>query len=203
MEKSIAKWISMFFHPLLIPTYFVLLLFNIDLFLFEIMSLKGKLLLLSLVFSVSYIMPVLFVFFYIRMGWVKSFYMEGKQERLLPIITVGTFIYATSLLLEELSLSLLIRYFLMNMTMLSLLVLLITNYWKISLHTVGIGSLLGFLIGMSINYKINILPILYPLILVAGMVGFARLKLKAHNAMQVYAGYIIGFVAMFGIFMMV
>jgi membrane-associated phospholipid phosphatase len=38
-------------------------------------------------------------------------------------------------------------------------------------------------------------------VLLSGFVGFARLKLKAHEPMQIYAGYLIGFAVMLTVFL--
>ncbi|MEA3505382.1 MAG: hypothetical protein U9R32_09360 [Bacteroidota bacterium] len=200
MEKLIAKWISFVFHPLLIPTYVLLLLFNLNLFVFDLISYQGKMLLLFLVFLVSYVMPVVIIFFYIKMDWVKSIYMESKEERILPIFTVALFVLGAAFLLKQLNISVIIYLFLSGMSMLSMIVLVITYYWKISLHTVAAGSIAGSFLGLAISYNVSINGLIYALILISGLVGFARLKLKAHNAMQVYAGYIVGFLFMFFLF---
>jgi hypothetical protein len=76
---------------------------------------------------------------------------------------------------------------------------------KISLHTVGMGGLVGMLTitmglfganGIAIGgVTVGLGLMLLAGVLLAGMVGTARLALGAHDSVQVYSGYIVGFVA--------
>jgi hypothetical protein len=68
---------------------------------------------------------------------------------------------------------------------------------KISLHTLGISGLIGFLIYYSYYYKINLIPILALLFVLGGLVASARLRLRAHQLNEVILGSIVGFTAQF------
>jgi hypothetical protein len=70
--------------------------------------------------------------------------------------------------------------------------LIITLRWKISIHMLGIGGLIGAIIGISHRFQFDHSLLLIALILFAGLIGFARLKTKSHNYRQVYAGFILG-----------
>ncbi len=74
-------------------------------------------------------------------------------------------------------------------------VAVISLYWKISAHAVGISGMLGALIGIAIKYGNTELffPILI-IVLVMGLLISARLHLNAHTPLQVIAGSILGFV---------
>lgn len=67
----------------------------------------------------------------------------------------------------------------------TLIVLLITFYWKISVHAAGLA---GPLAGLTFYFGPSIF-ILYPLIII---VGIARVILKRHTPMQVLAGSLLG-----------
>ena len=69
---------------------------------------------------------------------------------------------------------------------------LVTLKWKISAHMIGIGGLTGVMIGLSQRFSIDHFWIILFLILTSGLIGFARLKIKAHTYQQVYAGFILG-----------
>ena len=118
--------------------------------------------------------------------------MEIREERQLP------FIFS--------SLSYGFGYFLGNMlplphpvklmfigANLSIVFALIINLkWKISVHMIGIGGVLGAIIGLSYRLLIDLRFEITLLILCAGFIAYARLKLKAHNPAQVYAGLLLG-----------
>ncbi|MCK4288907.1 MAG: hypothetical protein KAW86_06865, partial [Bacteroidales bacterium] len=77
-------------------------------------------------------------------------------------------------------------------TFLLIITLIINFFWKISIHMIGIGGMLGTLIGLSFLWMIDIPFLIILLILCSGITGFARLKLNAHNPAQVYTGFVIG-----------
>ncbi len=76
---------------------------------------------------------------------------------------------------------------------------LINIRWKISLHMIGIGGLLGLLSALAYLYGLHINWILMTTILLAGIIGTARLYLNEHNPSQVYSGFMMGYVLNFGI----
>ena len=77
----------------------------------------------------------------------------------------------------------------------------ITFFWKISIHSLGMGGASGFMLILAILYPDG--PVHYLLILTvifSGFVMMARLRLNAHSPAQVYWGYFLG---LFVSFMMV
>jgi membrane-associated phospholipid phosphatase len=67
----------------------------------------------------------------------------------------------------------------------TLLVLLITAWWKVSVHTTAAS---GPLIALTYRFGYLVLPF-YTIIL---LVGLSRLTLKKHTVMQVIVGMLIG-----------
>ena len=74
-----------------------------------------------------------------------------------------------------------------------LITLLITIRFKISIHMVGMGGLMALIIFISFYLKVNLSFYLILAVLIAGITGTARLQLKAHNPVEVYSGFILGF----------
>ena len=79
--------------------------------------------------------------------------------------------------------------------------LIVSFYWKISMHMIGVGGMLGALIGVSLAAYVDTALYVILTALICGMVGFARLKLKAHTPAQVYAGFFAGFCLMLILFL--
>jgi hypothetical protein len=70
---------------------------------------------------------------------------------------------------------------------------IITFFWKISVHSLGIGGIVGIL--LIISSMVPESPVNYLLlaaILISGIVLSARLKLQAHTQAQVYVGFLLG-----------
>jgi len=68
---------------------------------------------------------------------------------------------------------------------------IISKYWKISLHLLGIGGLVGVLIALEIIYG-DLQHLIIIFILLSGVLAMARIKEKAHNYLQVYIGFLGG-----------
>ena len=71
------------------------------------------------------------------------------------------------------------------------LAVIISNFWKISLHMLGIGGVFGAFLAFQYLFGGKLFLII-TLLFCAGLVGFARVNENAHNLKQVYLGFIIG-----------
>ena len=67
----------------------------------------------------------------------------------------------------------------------------------------GAGNLLGIIFPLISISTYDLRFVLVTLILVAGIIGAARLILNAHNPREVFTGYLIGFTGQFVAFTIV
>jgi hypothetical protein len=203
MEEKIAKIISVLFHPLLIPTYAMLILINTKNHFILVLPLENRYLALLIVFLTSFLLPSLFMFILLKIGNIKSLQMETQQERVLPLFLTAAFFYGTYYLLKQGPHFALFNIFMLGATLLVIISLLVNYLTKISIHMVAFGGLLGAFTGFAISYNQNYLLLICLIILLAGITGFARLKLKAHNEAQLYSGFGLGVLVMLSLFLFV
>jgi hypothetical protein len=78
-----------------------------------------------------------------------------------------------------------------------LVCMMITLFWKISIHMISIGGTIGLFMAIGFRYEWLLPQIILPLFFLAGIVGYARLRLEAHTPTQVYIGFITGWIVMF------
>jgi len=192
MEGRIAKIITLIFHPLFVPFYMFLILLNINTFFAMMIPVKAKLLLTGLVFLTTIILPLLIVFLLYHWKMVKSFYLESREERVYPLLTVAVFYYITYYLLRSFPISFIFSYYMLGSTFLTILAMIISFYRKISLHMIGIGGLFGLLMGLSINLNLDLTWFVVPAILVSGFLGFARIQSNSHKPSEIYSGFLVG-----------
>jgi membrane-associated phospholipid phosphatase len=64
--------------------------------------------------------------------------------------------------------------------------------WKVSIHMLGMGGIVGTIIGLILRYQIDAIQLVMTLVLLSGIVGYSRLRLDAHTPLQVYVGFILG-----------
>lgn len=65
--------------------------------------------------------------------------------------------------------------------------------WKISIHMIGIGGLIGTFFGLSAFLLVDLRMMIIVFLLIAGLLGTARLTLGAHRPAQIYVGFLAGF----------
>lgn len=197
MEKSIARVISVIFHPLLIPTYIIAVLINLNVFFALVIPAEVKWKIIALVFIASAIFPSLILYGMYRFQLVQDLSMESKEERLYPYIATSIFFFLTYFLIWQLKLSPVYYYCLLGASILSVITLLINLKWKVSAHTVSMGAVIGAFAGLHIVLQINLLWLIAISVLASGITGYARLRSGDHSQAQIYTGYLLGFVVMY------
>ena len=190
-KQAIAQFFSLVFHPLIIPTLGFLLLMNSG-FYFSMMSFEGKKFLLIIIFLSTFLLPVLSLGL---LSFNKHFdaTMSKSTDRVLPLFMSAIYYYLGYYYLGRLDVYPIYRDFLLATILIILMLLLISMKWKISNHMAGIGGLIGAVIALSFRMGINSSMLLCGLIILAGILGTARLILKKHSQLQIYAGFFLGF----------
>ena len=163
----------------------------------------AKLQILGMVFLITFIFPLFMMILFQRIGIIKSLYMKTKEERTLPYLMTIIFFYLTSYLLKQIQISPIFYYFILGATFLIIITLIINFFWKISIHMIGIGGMLGTFMGLSFLWMIDISFLIILLVLCSGITGFARLKLNAHNPAQIYSGFLLGTSFMLFLFLVI
>jgi len=199
MEEKIATIISWILHPMLIPTYALLLIFSQDAFFVMILPGKLKLILTGLIVANTLLLPLIFIWMMRKRGIITSYQMPHRAERTFPFATTALFYFATWIMMNNLGLPGVYYLFVLGGAILIAVAMIINLFWKISIHMVGIGGLTGGFIGLNYQMLINSGPLILILIFLSGLVGFARLKQNTHNEAQVYVGFMVGIAVMSGI----
>ncbi|WP_139314913.1 PAP2 family protein [Saccharicrinis aurantiacus] len=188
---KLAKIISTLFHPLLMPTLGLLVIFSLNSHITYIPFEYRKYITL-VIFVSTFVLPLSIMPLFYQLGVIKSIQMEKPKERIIPLITTSFFFALGYLFLTRFQLPSFIASFYSGTLTAVVCALLITLFWKISIHMVGVGGVVGALLAISLKYGVNTLVMLTFCVFVAGLIGTARLKLNAHNPKQVYAGFALG-----------
>ncbi|SMO87343.1 hypothetical protein SAMN06265379_11132 [Saccharicrinis carchari] len=191
MIKKIASALSVLLHPLLIPTMGLLVIFStqshVTFIPFEYRRLIAIIVLISTCILPLSVMPL-----FLQVGIIKSMHMETPRERLIPLLTTAAFFMLGYFFLKKFQVPAFIAFFYLGTLIAVLLSLFISFFWKISIHMVGIGGLLGALLAMWLKYGVNTQLWMLAILLLAGLLGSSRLILGAHSPKQVYVGFLLG-----------
>ncbi len=122
--------------------------------------------------------------------------MENSKERVFPLFIIGCF-YSVLIYFIKITpqLNEVILVVMTCTTLAILFVALISNFWKISAHSVGISGTIGIL--AVLNNKIPNATLFYPIVILIILAGFllsARMYLNAHTPAQLWVGSMLGLV---------
>jgi hypothetical protein len=93
---------------------------------------------------------------------------------------------------REFNAPLLIQTFLLGVFLTTVSLFMVTIFYKISLHTGAWGAVIMFALICSLQQvQFSILFLILSMV-VAGLVGTARLFLKEHSGKEIYSAYIVG-----------
>ncbi len=151
-------------------------------------------------FVATFIFPLASALLLLKMNVINSLEMQTKEERKIPYLSAAVFYFSEAYFLMRIDLPLAVQAMMMGATLLIIITLVINLFWKISSHMVGIGGLCGMMVAISYRMQVNLHFMLILLFLIAGLVAYSRLRLNAHSAAEVYAGFFLGTVVQFFFF---
>lgn len=196
--KKTANLISYLFHPLLMPTLGVLLIFYSGIYL-SFIPYEAKKIILLLTAFITLFLPITLLPLLYWQKKLSKITLPKRQERLIPLFVSLLFYYLAYYILKKNNIPFFIQHFILASFFCLLAVSLIHLKWKISIHMVGLGGILGLWSILSFLFNIpNQSIFLSLLIIVSGLVGSARLVLAAHTQAQVYTGFLVGYTLSFG-----
>jgi hypothetical protein len=199
IHAPFAKFLSYLLHPLFMPFYgLVLLFFSNRLNGFNYYaseeSTQANLQLFTYVFIFNILIPLGFAYFLKKRGKIDSLEMEKREDRQMPfLITAISYFLGFIVIQKEIGsiINPFLIWILVGAELSIIATLIISLFWKISIHMIGIGGMVGInILMMKLNMEWD--NYFYASILLAGLLGYARLKLEAHTFAQVLAGFIIG-----------
>lgn len=196
MQEKIARVISIVFHPVLVPTLGMILLLQSG-FYFSMLTWEAKRFILLVVFFSTCILPLLAVSV-LAINPRFDINMPRAADRVLPQLAAALFYYLGFVLLGRVAIFPVFKLFMLASVLVIVLLLLISFKWKVSNHMAAVGGLSGVFFAFSFRNGINPVYALLTLVIVAGLVGTARLALNKHNIWQVIAGYFLGFAVLYG-----
>ena len=190
---AISRLISIILHPIFIPiiSFYlsIKLVPNLD---FTIANYQNYILLILVICTIMF--PVLCMLFLIKFDVISSLEMKEKHERPIPLLLTGGFLMLSLKLTEKLLVfTPVLKKELVGAIIIILLASIISKFWKISLHMLGVGGLIGVLVSLQYLYGGLSSMIIY-FMLIAGITAMARIYLKAHYHSQIYVGFIVGFI---------
>ena len=191
--KYIGNFISYIFHPLFIPTYFLLYLIqNIPYEFAGITPWQLQLRVFS-VFWLTAFFPAFSVFLLWKLKFSDSIYLRTQKERIIPYVITMFFywwMYYLSRHFNDQPLAL--KYFYFGIFIASAIGLIINNFIKVSLHGIGVGGILMAVILAGIMYPIQNIFWVSIAIVITSLVMSARMMVSNHTNKELWIGLMVG-----------
>ena len=194
--KRIHQIISLVFQPLLMPTYAMLLLMNMDIFI--LLPLRWRLIAIIGTFIFTGILPALPIWLMMKRGDVNDLFISKREERTMPyLFSFMAYVFWALFMWRTLQFPMFIVAMGMGSAVSIFIIVFINLKWKISAHAAGMGGLCGSVFGVCYRTAINPVWFFAVILLISGLVALSRLELKAHTPGQVLAGFVVGFITVF------
>jgi membrane-associated phospholipid phosphatase len=213
--QRIAYLLSLVLHPLLLPSAFIAVLFFFTTSVVVPVSQSLRLPFLGIIFIMTFIFPMCTAAIWLLSRQLQTppakprlgdddaqdtssevnLHMQNRRDRRWVFVFTSVIYIMATVLFELKAKNPFITLVLTSITLSLILLTIITFFWKISAHSVGMSGILGMLVGF--NYQLGEGVLFYPIlisIVLVGLIMTVRLYLDAHNIEQVVAGFVLGFV---------
>ena len=193
--STLAKIITVIFHPLLMPVYGMAIIFSAPT-LFGYLPFPVKKLLFLILLVNNVLLPLSMLPFFIHMNIISSWSLSDRKERIIPLVITTILYCTTSFIIFRFPIPVFFKSFIYATAFLSLIVTVINFRWKISLHSVGAGALIALVIILSLKMFTPLVWYLISAVIAGGLILSSRLKLNFHNPQQVWLGFFTGIIGL-------
>jgi hypothetical protein len=191
--KIIAKIISYILHPLFIPVYIFLWLiwrFPIN---FDDISAAGLRFKAISVFLNASFFPAFAVFLLWRLRFIDSIFLRTQKDRIIPYVITMIFYWWLWYLSRNFSDQPdVLKFFYFGIFLNTVFGLIINNFIKISMHAMGAGTLVAFVILTCAHYQTFLGADIITATFIAGIICTARMLLDHHSSAEIYTGLFVG-----------
>ncbi len=197
--KILSKTLSYFFHPLLMTTWFTLLLLYTNPFSFAGLS-SG--IVIAVVFINTFMFPAISILLMRKLGFIEDLEMPDHKQRIIPLVASIIFYVWAYLATRKINFPYMMGVFMMGVLVSLFASFVINVFYKVSLHMIGVSGALTAIMLLVFVSPSDLSYYFLAMILLTGAVASARLYLGAHTMKEVYVGFLVGmFGQVFGLFL--
>lgn len=182
--------ISYLFNPLFVPIGGTIIYFLVTPKYSSLEIQSGNIL---PIFILTVIIPIILFLILKNLGIISSIFLPTLQERKYPLyISCVILLMILYKVIPNNYVHELFYFFTGLLTASGAALILLFLKFKTSIHLLGMGSILMFMIGLSIHFETNITLAISVFTALTGLVATSRLYLKAHSKAEVLIGFLVG-----------
>lgn len=182
---------SYILHPFFMPVVGTFLILFGNTFI-SLLPLHLKYYLLATVSLFTIGIPAIGILSLRKLGIISSLSLSSRNDRIVPLIIVAIGYMLCAYILSDYLIIQLIHRILFAALASVAICFIVNFYWKISLHMTAMGGVVGMLLSINLLGYGTMNSMLLLFILLAGLLGSARLYLGRHNIWQILAGFTVG-----------
>lgn len=188
----VARMVSAVFTPFSIPFLAFLILFLFSYL--SIMPIQYKLIVLGIVYCFTIMIPVLAIFIFKKINGFSAQELGERKKRYVPFfLTITSYVFCL-LMMNRLNIPWYMSGIILAALIMMVICIVVNLKWKLSEHMAGAGAVIGGLVAFSALFGYNPVWWLCLFILVAGVLGTARIILGHHTLGEVMGGFAVGFI---------
>lgn len=188
--RGFSRIVSFLFHPIFIPFAGTLIYFIVTPKYSPLEVQSGNIL---PIFILTIIIPIISFLILRNLGIVHSIFLTEVAERKYPLYIHIALLFLILIKVIPNNYTIELYYFILGLILASTSsLLLLFLKFKSSLHMMGMGSLLMYLVALSIHFETNVVIAICLLTMALGLAATARLYLKAHGITEILIGLFIG-----------
>ncbi len=188
----VARMVSAIFTPFSIPFLAFLILFLFSYL--SIMPIQYKLIVLGIVYCFTIMIPVLAIFIFKKINGFSAQELGERKKRYVPFfLTITSYVFCL-LMMNRLNIPWYMSGIILAALIMMIICIVVNLKWKLSEHMAGAGAVIGGLVAFSALFGYNPVWWLCLFILVAGVLGTARIILGHHTLGEVMGGFAVGFI---------
>lgn len=189
--KAFFNFISIILHPLLMAVAFMTIYLMVNKYEFAQTDVSKNFIML---FVVTFIFPAIGILMMKPLGFIDSYKMPEKKERIGPLMVVFICYVWVYLSLKSVQFPVILQAFSLGVVFSLALAFVVNNFIKISLHSMAVCGVL-FQVALLSWIMPSKFALFLPIwVFILGLVVTARLYLKAHTGYEIYLGCIIGII---------
>lgn len=204
--RALATLVSFVFHPVFMPVVMIVLVYKLAPINFVNVPIghigqAGSLAnLLFFVGLLTIFFPLLAVLLMKKLGLVQTIEMHEPKDRILPLIGVMIFYFWANHVMGNVQPTppFVVRLLILGSFWSVIALFMASIFFKISMHATAAGGMLGLFIALLFINPIDMRVPLFVALLLAGVIGTARLLLRAHRPAEVWTGYALGLAVQIG-----
>ena len=187
-----ARVISAIFTPFSIPFLAFLILFLFSYL--RIMPIQYKLIVLGVVYCFTILMPTLTIFLFRKINGFSPEDLGERKRRFMPfLLTITSYVFCL-VMMHRLNIPWYMTGIILAALIMMVICIVVNLKWKLSEHMAGVGAIVGGLVSFSALFGYNPVWWLCLFILIAGVLGTARIILQHHTLGEVLVGFAVGLI---------